>query len=74
MRLTGVSRSTLYLQRLAGLFTPPINIGPRATAWPANEVEAIIQARIAGRSDEEIKALVTRLIVARASTSDRGAA
>ena len=29
--------------------------------WPSNEIAAINAARIAGKSDEELKALVTRL-------------
>lgn len=60
-RLTGLKRSTLYLRQLARLFPRPLSIGPRAVAWPAHEVEAINQARIAGKSDDEIRAVVLKL-------------
>jgi prophage regulatory protein len=33
--------------------------------WPSNEVEAINTARIAGKTDEEVRALVAKLEAAR---------
>ena len=62
---TGDSRSTIYRKIKKGLFTKPVQIGGERVAWPANEVTAINQARIAGKSDEEIKALVIELEAAR---------
>ena len=62
---TGIKRSTLYLRQLAGLFPRPVAIGPRAVAWPQHEIDAINKARIAGQTDDEIRALVARLIAAR---------
>lgn len=65
---TGESRSTIYRKISKGLFTKPVSIGGERVAWPANEVQAIINARIAGKSDEEIKVLVTELEAARSNT------
>jgi hypothetical protein len=48
-----------------GLFTHPVQIGLRAVGWPSSEVAALNAARIAGKSDEEIRALVVRLEAAR---------
>jgi prophage regulatory protein len=62
---TGDSRSTIYRKILAGLMTKPVKIGGDRSAWPANEIQAINQARIAGKSDEEIKQLVIELEAAR---------
>ncbi len=45
----------------AGLLTRPIVLSRRSVGWPDYEVKAIIAARIAGKSDADIKALVTRL-------------
>ena len=59
--LTGKSRSTLYRDIKKGLFTKPINIGGDRVAWASNEVQAINQARIAGKSDADIKLLVIEL-------------
>ena len=62
---TGVSRSTHYLRITQGLFTKPVSLGPRAVGWPSCEVAALNAARIAGKSDEEIRALVVKLEAAR---------
>lgn len=58
---TGLSRSTIYLRINQCLWTKPISLGGRAVGWPENEVDAINAARIAGKSDEEIRALVKKL-------------
>ena len=57
----GYSRSTIYLRISQGLFPKPVRLGPRAVGWPASEVASINAARIAGKSDDDIRALVTRL-------------
>ena len=62
---TGYTRSTIYRKIKAGLFTKPVQIGGDRVAWPANEIEAINRARIAGKSDDDIKALVAELEAAR---------
>jgi len=58
---TSDSRSALYAKVSAGLFTRPVRCGRRCVAWPDHEVSALNAARIAGKSDEEIRALVSRL-------------
>lgn len=65
LRERGRSRSAHYLDIQQGLFTPPVAIGLRAVGWPADEVETLNAARIAGKTDEEIRALVVRLEAAR---------
>jgi prophage regulatory protein len=65
----GRSRSSHYLDIQQGLFTRPVQIGLRAVGWPSSEVAAINAARIAGKSDEEIRELVARLEAARKSAS-----
>jgi len=61
LRLRGRSRSGHYLDIQQGLFPHPVKIGLRAAGHPEHEVEAINTARIAGKSDEEIRALVLKL-------------
>jgi len=58
---SGYSRSTIYLRIDQGLWTPPVRLGPRAVGWPADEVDALNGARIAGQTDEQIRALVESL-------------
>ena len=59
---TGYSRSTIYLRIAQGLWPKPVRLGRRAVGWPAREVAAINSARIAGKSDSEIRALVADLV------------
>lgn len=44
-----------------GLLTKPVQLGPRSVGWPDYEVKAITAARIAGKTDADIRSLVTRL-------------
>ena len=62
---SGYSRSTIYLRISQGLWTKLISLGPRCIGWPANEVSALNAARISGKSDAEIRALVVKLEAAR---------
>jgi len=62
LSLTQRSKSALQLDEKAGLSCPPISIGDRAVAYIKHEVEAVIQARIEGKSKEQIKTLVQELI------------
>jgi len=62
---TGLSRSTLYLRIEQGLLTKPVSLGGRAVGWPADEVAALNAARIAGKSNPEVRDLVEKLEAAR---------
>jgi prophage regulatory protein len=62
---SGLSRSTIYLRISQGLWTKPVSLGARAVGWPSNEVAALNAARIAGRTDDEIRILVAKLEAAR---------
>lgn len=63
---TGYARSTLYSRISQGLWPRPVSLGARAVGWPQGEVVQMNAARIAGKSDEEIRQLVARLEAARA--------
>jgi prophage regulatory protein len=65
LRARGRSRSAHYLDIQQGLFTRPVPIGARAVGWPEHEVSALNAARIAGKGDAEIRALVAKLEAAR---------
>ena len=62
---SGYSRSTIYLRISQGLWTKQVSLGPRCVGWPAHEVAALNTARIAGKTDDEIRALVLKLEAAR---------
>lgn len=61
----GKSRASLYRDIKSGLFTRPVKIGANSVAWPENEIVAINKARIAGKTEQEIKALVADLEASR---------
>lgn len=61
----GRSRSAHYFDIQQGLFTHPVQIGLRAVGWPMTEVATLNAARIAGKSDVEIRELVAKLEAAR---------
>jgi prophage regulatory protein len=53
------------LSNPGGLFTLPVQVGPRSIAWPSYEVDQLIRAQIAGLSDDKIRDLVTKLMTER---------
>jgi len=61
----GLARSTIYKMVKLGLFTDPVPIYGRSVGWPLAEVNSINAARIAGKSDREIRDLVEKLHTAR---------
>jgi len=73
LRARGRSRSTHYLDIQQGLFPRPVAIGARAIGWPDHEVEALNNARIAGKSEAEIRELVASLEAARKTSLMGGA-
>ena len=59
--MTNFSRSTIYKQVKQGLFPKAVSMGDRAIAWVTSEVDEIINARIQGFSDKQLKQLVIEL-------------
>ncbi len=66
---SGYSRSTIYLRIAQGLWTRPVSLGGRTVAWPASEVQVLLAARVAGRTDQAIHDLVRDLHAARSSVA-----
>ena len=63
--LTATSRSTHYGNIKKGLMTPQVLQGVSSVAWPEHEILAINAARVAGKTDDEIRRLVTKLVADR---------
>lgn len=57
----GRSRDSHYKDIREGLFTEPVHISKQSVGWPEYEVEALQRARLAGKSEDEIKQLVIQL-------------
>ena len=59
------SKSTLFNQRKKGLMPPAVALGERAVAYLQHELDAVLSARIAGHTPEQLKALVKFLVAKR---------
>lgn len=64
---TALSNGSIYLHVKQGLLPDSIRIGEKAVAWVEGEIDAVVKARIAGKSDAEIRELVAKLIADRAA-------
>ncbi|MFT4047967.1 MAG: AlpA family phage regulatory protein [Solimonas sp.] len=62
----GFGRAHIYALIRDGLLMPPIRLGARSVAWPSNEADDYIAAKIRGAGNDELRALVSRLTKARA--------
>ena len=59
---TGFSKSTIYNKINAGIFPPSISVGLRAMAFIGSEFDGYLNALIQGKSNEQIKELITELV------------
>jgi prophage regulatory protein len=50
--------ASVYNAIRAGLFTTGVAVGQRARGWPDYEAQAIAQARVAGKTEDQIRDLV----------------
>ena len=64
---TGLKRAAIYKRITDGLIPAPIKVGSRVSGWPAREISAVCEAHIQGRSDDEIRHLVTDLVSRRSA-------
>lgn len=74
LELTAIARSTHHKRIHEGLMPPPVRLGQNSVAYPEHEITAINNARIAGKTDDEIRELVSRLMADRKKIDVRGAA
>lgn len=56
--------TTVYARVGDGTLPPPVKLG-RNSVWPDREIDAVIGAIIAGRTEDEIRALVATLVAQR---------
>jgi len=59
------SKSTLFTQINAGLMPPSISLGERSKGFILSELDAVLSARVAGQSNDQIKTLVKSLVAKR---------
>ncbi len=61
LSISGLARTSLYDRIKHGLWPKPVNLGGRAVGWPSNEVAAVIAARISGKTNDEIRHIISEL-------------
>lgn len=66
-----VSRSTIFARVKSGMLPPPVSLGDRALGWPAHELATLRRARAAGMDEDTLRALVRRIVEARAEEALR---
>jgi prophage regulatory protein len=59
--ITGRSRMSIYRAVREGLFTQPVRIGMNAVGWPDYEVATLVAALVAGKTVDEVRAIVDDL-------------
>ncbi|WP_020168047.1 MULTISPECIES: helix-turn-helix transcriptional regulator [Methylotenera] len=62
LKLTATSHSTFHLRIKDGILPPPVILGENSVAYPLHEIDAINRARLAGKSNDEIRELVADLV------------
>jgi len=61
-QITGLSNTTIYERKKAGLFPTSTSLGGRAVGYLEHEITAILNAYAAGYVDQEIKQLVKLML------------
>ena len=69
--ITGVPTSTWYDLVESGLAPPAVKVGKRAAGWPESELFALNNARIACKTEDQIRSIVQRLLEARSRAFDQ---
>lgn len=65
LELSQLSNTTFHDRIKRGLLPASFSLGGRTVAWFEEEIQAVSSARAAGKSDDEIRQLVTKLMADR---------
>ena len=65
LKKLGLSKSTLHARINDGLLPPPVSLGARAVGFIEHEIEAVLAAIVAEKSNDEIRNLVSNLVLQR---------
>lgn len=60
IEISGLKRSTLYDHIKQGIFPSQVKLGERCSAWIQSEVLEVNFARIAEKTEQEIKELIAK--------------
>jgi prophage regulatory protein len=68
--ITGISNTGIFERTKAGLFPTKIPLGGRSVGYYEHEILAVLNAYAAGRTDEQIRELITLMIAKRKEQAD----
>ena len=60
MEISGLKRSTIYNYISLGIFPSQIKLGERCAAWLESEISEVNFARIAEKTEQQIKDLIAK--------------
>lgn len=58
----GIGKTTLHSRIQEGLMPPPIILSKRSVGWLSNELDQTLKFMIAGKSHDDIRALISHMI------------
>lgn len=70
-KITGIPTSSWYDLIHNGLAPQAVKLSEYTAGWPYTELTALNAAKIAGKSNDEIRTLVTKLMTARKHAFDK---
>jgi prophage regulatory protein len=65
LKRIGISKSTLHAKIKQQLLPPAIPLGARSVGFLQHEIDAVLAAMVAGKSNKEIQTLVAELVAQR---------
>ncbi|MBR9909679.1 MAG: AlpA family phage regulatory protein [Gammaproteobacteria bacterium] len=75
LKRAGFSNTTLHQRIKAGIWPPAVPLGPsgtRAVGWVDHEIDQVLSAMVAGKSEAHIRALVSHLVEQRKNAAQWG--
>ncbi|MGK0372997.1 MAG: prophage regulatory protein [Glaciecola sp.] len=70
IQMTKISNTGIFERTKDGLFPTSLSLGGRSIGYIKSEITALLTARAAGRTDEQIKELITLMIAKRKEQAD----
>ncbi|MEP1446266.1 MAG: AlpA family phage regulatory protein [Paraglaciecola sp.] len=65
LKRLGISKTTFHNRINQNLLPPPISLGDRAVGYLQHEIDTVLAAMVAGKSDSDLKMLVAELVTQR---------
>ncbi|MGQ8365313.1 helix-turn-helix transcriptional regulator [Glaciecola sp. 1036] len=71
IKITGLSNTSIFERTKDGLFPSSVSLGGRAIGYIEHEIRAVLTARAAGHSDQQVRELINSLHKQRLESGNR---